>query len=125
MGIEREYFIFYGVKGDYNQFVDIRGEDEKQWYDCDEGVKNFIITENKEPYKPFALTDGMSGEYSCYGVLYNRYGQDRWGEARSINEFFDDEKINKLKELWVKQQEELKVDIGQLKPALHIVHYYT
>lgn len=127
MGIEKEYFIFYGVKGNFGDYQDIVNEEEKEFYEdeCIADIKNFIITENKEQFKPFALGDGMGGEYSCYGVLYNRYGQDRWGADKSINEVFDDELINKLKTLWEEQQKVLNIPTYDYKPALHILHHWT
>lgn len=126
MGVEREYFIFYGVKSDYKFVTDVISEKEKEeLISYGEDYKNYVITDNKSPFKVFALSDGMGGDYSCYGVLYKRYGKDRWGEDVDINTSFTDSDIQKLKDAWEKVQEENKIDIGDLQPALHIIRYYT
>lgn len=129
MGTEREYFIFYGVKTeDMYQFTSVDNEGELEWfkkYEDEDKYRNYIITNNKEPYKIFALSDGRDGLYSCFGILYNRYGQDRWCEDRDIEEEFEIKDLRKLHKLFLQEVESRNINLEGLKPKLHIIRRYT
>lgn len=126
MGISAEYFVFYGLKMPYGVFADcenFKDIDHLLKYD-NRGTKYYVLTKNETPGGLFCLIDGMNGDYSCFGVLVNRYGDYRWGEARDINLSLSIEDLQKYHEKYLEFTKELEIEVDE-QPTLHILRHYS
>lgn len=126
MGVSAEYFVFYGLKMPYGVFADCRDFKEIDHflkYD-DRGTKYYVLTKNETSGGLFCLIDGMNGDYSCFGVLVNRYGDYRWGEARDINLSLSIEDLQKYHEKYLEFAKELEIEVDE-QPTLHILRHYS
>jgi len=134
MGVEREQFIIYGIKDKYETFVPkkyIEEEDEKpeKYRHVVDAVVDF------KPYRydifdwrhfvPVYIGDGMSGEYSVFGILIGAYGQDRWGEARDVDCALSLEDISLLDDKFVELCEKNNVPVSEYEVGLFILTHYT
>lgn len=126
MGVSAEYFVFYGLKMPYGVFADCRDFieiDHLLKYD-NRGTKYYVLTKNETPGELFCLTDGMNGDYSCFGVLIGRYGDYRWGESRDINLSLSIEDLQKYHEKYLEFVKELEIEVDE-QPTLHILRHYS
>lgn len=126
MGVSAEYFVFYGVKMAYGVFADcenFKDIDHLLKYD-NRGTKYYVLTKNETPGELFCLTDGMNGDYSCFGVLIGRYGDYRWGESRDINLSLSIEDLQKYHEKYLEFAKELEIEVDE-QPTLHILRHYS
>lgn len=93
MGVEKENIIFYGIKEAYDVFIQ---ESDVKFADLND-YKYIVPDSDYSCYRKeydfrsecafVHISDGMSGKYSCIGILVSSNGQDRYGEDRDLNDF--------------------------------------
>lgn len=126
MGVSREVFAIYGYKGDYFAFE----REENLYYDDEEArskFKNIIDIEYKRDIvnELILISDGMSGDYSYFGILVFKSGDDRFDDDTDVNFTVDDKYMKLLKRKLNKVVKEFEINTEGLTPELHVFTHYS
>lgn len=126
MGVSREVYAIYGYKGNYEDFerkecLDYESEEVKSRY------KNIVDIEYK-PNKicePILISDGMSGEYSYFGILIFKSGDDRFDDDTDVNFTFDESDIKQANITLNLANKKFNINTNGFVPTLHVFTHYS
>lgn len=126
MGVSREVYAIYGYKGNYEDFerkecLDYESEEVKSRY------KNIVDIEYK-PNKicePILISDGMSGQYSYFGILVFKSGDDRFDSDTDVNFVVDETVMRQMNTLLNLANKEFNINAEGFTSALHVFTHYS
>lgn len=133
MGIEKEHFVIFGIKDEYSTFAsnDLVDEDDcnnwKHIVKATYNVREYRINHDWKKIVPICINDGMSGEYSIFGILISANGQDRWGDDRDLNDFISLSDMQLLQEEFETLCQINKIQVSDYKDkiGLYTFTHYT
>lgn len=125
MGVSKENFVIFGYKGPYQKFVcqeDVEGEDTSDL----EYVLNVPSQYETKQDELFILSDGMSGQYSIFGLLVKRFGDERFYYDEDLNIEVSISELQELEKKLKEKMSRLNVDFSNLsEPKLICISHYS
>lgn len=118
MGVSREIYAIYGYKGNYEDF---EREEVKSRY------KNIVDIEYKSDKigEPIIISDVMSGEYSYFGILVFKSGDDRFDGDTDVDFVVDETVMRQMNTLLNLANKEFNINAEGFTPALHVFTHYN
>lgn len=127
MGIAKEVIAIYGYMGGFHDFI---SKEDFEWVkeEAQHKYKNVIEIGNDDTEvigSPILICDGMGGQYSCFGVLVNRFGKDRYEEDRDVEMQVGMAEMKLLDQSLQQMVEQFNINTEEMQPALHLFTHYT
>lgn len=125
MGVSKENFVIFGYKGPYEKFIcqeDVDGEDTSDL----EYVLNVPSQYEAKQDELFILSDGMSGQYSIFGLLVKRFGDERFYYDEDLDIEVSISELQELEKKLKEKMSRLNVDFSNLpEPKLIGISHYS
>lgn len=126
MGVSREVYAIYGYKGNYEDFE----RKENLDYESDEvksQFKNIVDIKYKSDKigEPILISDGMSGQYSYFGILIFKSGDDRFDDDTDVNFTFDESDIKQANITLNLANKKFNINANGFVPTLHVFTHYS
>lgn len=126
MGVNIEGYVILGYKGDYNDFHSKKTLEE-YGDEPEEGRNYYDVVEpsywdKKEPMMPIILTDGMDGDYSCFGILIATFKGERYD---GVDVGLSTGDIIEIKSILELAEDKYGVDTKGKELKLHIFEHCT